>query len=235
MIPEALAGTDPEFVDNAGRFVTEVDTHSALDERARWLVRLAALIACQGRGLFPDLAAEALNRALTPVELKEVLYHAVPYLGLGKVYDFLTMANEVLGARGVMLPLPGQSTTTPETRFAQGWEAQARIVGADRLEAMHADADEETRHIQEWLTANCFGDHYTRSGLDLETRELLTFVLLVAHGGCDSQVRAHVAGNLRLGTPRAVLIDAISLLVPLIGYPRMLNALAAINEVAPAE
>jgi 4-carboxymuconolactone decarboxylase len=44
-----------------------------------------------------------------------------------------------------------------------------------------------------------------------------------------------VAGNVRVGNGRAVLLDALSQLVPYIGYPRTLNGLAAINEIAPAE
>jgi 4-carboxymuconolactone decarboxylase len=92
-----------------------------------------------------------------------------------------------------------------------------------------------TKHIQNWLTANCFGDHYTRTGLEFATRELLTFVIIVAQGGCDSQARGHVAGNVRVGNGRDVLLDALSQLVPYIGYPRTLNGLAAINEIAPAE
>jgi 4-carboxymuconolactone decarboxylase len=134
----------------------------------------------------------------------------------------------------VELPLPPQSTTTPETRFAKGWVAQEAIVG-DRLQAMHDTAAPDQKFIQQWLTANCFGDNYTRGGIDLQTRELLTFALLVAHGGCDPQVRGHVAGNLRVGNGRSVLLDVLSQLVPYIGYPRTLNGIAAINEVAPAE
>ena len=99
---------------------------------------------------------------------------------------------------------------------------------------MYVEAPADEAFIQRWLTENCFGDHYTRGALDLVTHELLTFVLLVAQGGCDPQVRAHVAGNVRVGNSRAVLLDALSQLVPWIGYPRTLNGLAAVNEIAPA-
>jgi alkylhydroperoxidase/carboxymuconolactone decarboxylase family protein YurZ len=71
-------------------------------------------------------------------------------------------------------------------------------------------------------------------GLELPTRELLTFALLAALGGCDPQVRGHVAGNLNVGNGRPLLIDVITVILPFIGYPRALNALAAVNEIAPA-
>lgn len=40
--------------------------------------------------------------------------------------------------------------------------------------------------------------------------------------------------NLNVGNNRARLLDVIAQLLPYIGYPRTLNALRVINEVAPA-
>ena len=71
---------------------------------------------------------------------------------------------------------------------------------------MYASAPDDEQHIQRYLSANCFGDHFTRTGLDLPTRELLTFAMLVALGGCDPQVKGHVAANLNVGNDRAVLL-----------------------------
>ena len=226
--------TDPDLVEYFDNFAfDEVVSHGNLAPRLRLMVQLAALIACQGHGEYEVILGAALAHGLTPTEAKEIVYHAVAYLGVGRVFDFLVITNDVLTERGVELPLPRQTTTTRETRFDAGWVAQERIVGEQRLTDMHANAPADEQHIQRWLTANCFGDHYTRGGLEFETRELLTFVLLVAQGGCDPQVRSHVAGNLRVGNDRAVLLDTLSQLVPYIGYPRTLNGLAALNAIAP--
>jgi 4-carboxymuconolactone decarboxylase len=100
---------------------------------------------------------------------------------------------------------------------------------------MYASAAEDERHFQQFLSANCFGDYLTRTGIGLPVRELLTFALLAALGGGDAQVRGHVAGNLNVGNDRQRLISVITVLLPFIGYPRALNALAAVNEVAPNE
>lgn len=88
--------------------------------------------------------------------------------------------------------------------------------------------------FQHYLSANCFGDHLTRTGLDVPTRELLTFSMLVSLGGCEPQVKGHVAANLNVGNDRAVLLDVITQLLPYIGYPRTLNALRVLNQAAPA-
>jgi len=230
-----LSQTDPELIEYFDNFAfDEVFSHGALDPHTRLLVLLAAQIGCQAHTEYRVMLGAALDNGVSPVEAKEVVYHAIAYMGVGRVYDFLTITNETLTDRDVELPLPGQSTTTPETRFAQGWKAQEAVVG-DRLTQMHATASADTKHIQNWLTANCFGDHYTRTGLEFATRELLTFVIIVAQGGCDSQARGHVAGNVRVGNSRDALLDALSQLVPYVGYPRTLNGLAAINEIAPTE
>ena len=149
---------------------------------------------------------------------------------MAKVFDFIHATNEVLTERGIALPLAGQSTTTPETRAEKGLTVEKSIVGGDVLDKLYATSPPDQLHIQRLLSANCFGDHYTRTGVDVPTRELLTLSMLAALGGCDPQIRGHVAANLRVGNDRARLIDMVTQLLPFIGYPRTLNAIRVINE-----
>jgi 4-carboxymuconolactone decarboxylase len=137
----------------------------------------------------------------------------------------------MLAERGVELPLPGQSTATPETRAEKGLAVQKQIIGATVVEKLYASAPADQMHIQRYLSAHCFGDHYTRTGIDVPTRELLTFSMLVSLGGCEAQVKGHVAANLNVGNDRARLIDVLTQLLPFIGYPRTLNALRVVDEV----
>ncbi|MBT2225059.1 carboxymuconolactone decarboxylase family protein [Nonomuraea sp. NEAU-A123] len=81
------------------------------------------------------------------------------------------------------------------------------------------------------MSSNCFGDHLTRAGLDLPTRELLTFAMLVALGGCEPQAKGHVAANLNVGNDRARLLAVLTQLIAFIGYPRTLNGLRVLDEV----
>lgn len=230
-----LAVTDPELIDIFDNFAfDEVLRHSDLDARTRLMIQLAAIIAAQGVREYRAMAGAALDIGVTPVEIKEIVYQAVPYVGMAKLIDFIHATNEVLTERGVSLPLPGQSTTTPETRAEKGLAVQKRIVGSDVVEKLYASAPEDQQHIQHYLSANCFGDHLARTGIDIPTRELLTFCMLVALGGCDPQVKGHVAANIHVGNSREHLIDVVTQLLPFIGYPRALNGLRAIDEVAPA-
>lgn len=228
-----LKVTDPELIqifDNwaFGELLKDGSLNTR-DTRTRLLVQLAALIACQAVSEYRVMLGGALNVGVTPVEVKELVYQAVPYVGMAKVFDFLHVTNEVLRQRGVELPLSGQSTTTPDTRFEKGLAVQKRIFG-DKIDQMYAQSPKDQLHIQEHLSANCFGDFYTRAGLDLKTRELLTFSMLASLGGCEPQLVGHVAANLAVGNDRQVLISTVTQLLPFIGYPRTLNALKVIDE-----
>jgi 4-carboxymuconolactone decarboxylase len=160
------------------------------------------------------------------------VYQAVAYCGIAKVLDFIHATNELLASRGVKLPLEGQSTTTPETRLERGLAVQKSIFG-EAIDKMYRDSPAGQAHIQRYLSANCFGDYYTRTGLDVRLRELVTFSMLVALGGCEPQVKGHVQGNVNVGNDKQLLVSVVTELLPYVGYPRTLNALRCINEALP--
>jgi 4-carboxymuconolactone decarboxylase len=229
-----LKVSDPEFIELFDNFAfDEVIAHADLDDRTRMMTILAALIAAQALNEFKVLIGAALNLGVTPVEVKEIVYQAVPYCGIGKVFDFLHGTNEVLASRGVPLPLVGQSTTTPETRFEKGLALSKSVFG-ETIDTMYRQSPADQQHIFRFLSANCFGDTYTRTGLDVKTRELLTFAMLLALGGCEPQLKGHIRGNLKVGNDRGLLMAVITQLLPFVGYPRTLNAMGCLNEAAPA-
>jgi 4-carboxymuconolactone decarboxylase len=82
-----------------------------------------------------------------------------------------------------------------------------------------------------FLTEMCFGNFYTRNGLELRQRELLAFCALVALGGADVQVRAHAAGNLKVGNSKETLIAAMIQCFPYVGFPRALDAIRALDAL----
>lgn len=224
--------SDPEFY----QFFEAFAEHEAvkepevmLDEKKRCLAILATLLGCQGIDLYKNVLREALEQDVSPVEVKETVYQAVAYLGIGRVYPFLKATNDVLTDMGISLPTAGQATTTPETRLEQGSQAQADIFGSDWKD-FYKSGPVETRHMNRWLAANCFGDYYTRNGLDKKLREMITFCFLSAQG-TEPQLKGHINGNFSVGNDKAFLIAVASQCMPYIGYPRTLNTLRCINEV----
>lgn len=229
-----LTETDPELIEVFDNFAfDEVLGYGNLENRTRIMVILASIIACQAIAEYRVMLGGALNVGVTPVEVKEIVYQAVPYVGMSKVYDFIHATNEVLESRGIKLPLEGQSTTTPETRLEKGLTLQKAMVGAERIDKMYADAPPDQIHIQKYLSANCFGDYVIRTGVDVKTRELLTLSMLLSLGGCEPQLKGHIQTNVNVGNDKQTMLSVVTQLIPYVGYPRTLNAIRRINEVLP--
>lgn len=223
---------DPELYDFFNNFVfDEVASQGNIEERTKYLAILSSLLGCQGKELFEVLVKAALNANVTPVEIKEVIYQSVAYLGIGKVYPYLKMTNQVFKDNGIQLPLEPQSTTNSDTRLLAGAQTQVDIFG-EHMAEFYKSGPEESRHINRWLAGNCFGDYYTRNGLNHQEREMITLCFLAAQGGCEPQLKSHADANIKVGNDKQFLIDVISQCMPFIGYPRTLNALRCINEAS---
>lgn len=123
-----------------------------------------------GDGKCPGILT-ALKSGVDPVAIKETVYQATAYLGIGRVYDFLVATNRIMEKCGVTLPLAQQSTTTEESRFQAGLDKQVALFGPG-MKKQQTDAPALRRNINRWLADNCFGDYYTRTGLNDQEREM---------------------------------------------------------------
>ena len=120
-----LKVTDPELIEIFDNFAfDETLRHTGLDTRTRLMVQLAALIASQALSEYRVMLGAALTSGVTPIEAREIVYQSVPYVGMGKAFDFISATNDVLTERGVELPLAGQSATTQATRAERGRAVQ---------------------------------------------------------------------------------------------------------------
>lgn len=208
----------------------EVYNHGTLEPKLRELVTLVSLTASQGTDMIKPHVETALNVGVSPIEIKEALYQCSPYVGFPRVFAALEKANEVFKEKNISLPIESQSTVTEATRFDKGLETQVSIFG-DAILAAHSNAAPNQKHIQNFLSANCFGDFYTRTGLDLKTRELLTFIMIISLGGAEPQAIAHANANIKMGNSKDMMLEAVTQSLPYIGYPRTLNAITIINNI----
>lgn len=234
MFPEyepELLKTDPELIELFYNFAfDEVVAHEGIDGHTRFIVILATLVGSQSLDEFKSVLPAAMRFKVSAIEIKEIVYQAVAYLGIGRVSPFLHAANDFLMEKGITLPLEKQGTTTIENRLEMGIQAQVDIFG-EVMRDFYKSGSEESKHINYWLASNCFGDYYTRNGLDHKQRELITFCFLAAQGGCEPQLKSHVAAKIRVGNDKSILISVISQCLPFIGYPRSLNALRCVEDV----
>ena len=227
----AVSKEDEDLQNIFNNFVYgEVYNHGDLEPKLRELITLVSLTASQGHGMIAEHVEMALNVGASAIEIKEALYQCAPYVGFPRVFSALEEANKVFKSKNISLPLESQSTVFEETRFEKGLAVQTSIFG-NRILDMHRNAPENLKHIQNYLSAMCFGDFYTREGLDLKTRELLTFIMLISLGGAEPQATSHANANISMGNDKDTLIKAVTQCIPYIGYPRTLNAIAIINGI----
>ena len=227
----AISKEDEDLQNIFNNFVYgEVYNHGSLEPKLRELITLVSLTASQGQGMIAEHVEAALNVGANAIEIKEALYQCAPYVGFPRVFSALEEANKVFKDKNIKLPLPSQATVSEETRFEKGLEIQTNTFGQGILDAIR-NAPENQKHIRNYLSAMCFGDFYTREGLDMKTRELLTFIMIISLGGQEAQATGHARGNLSVGNDKDTLIEAVTQCIPYIGYPRTLNAIAIINGI----
>jgi len=230
---QSVSGSnDPELMNILQRFIFgEVFYTGNLNDSIRELITITTLATNQ---MLPQLKAHtnaALNIGVKPVEIREVVYQLAPFIGFPKVLNAMDTINSVFKSRGIKLPLENKGTVEENKRFEKGREKQYPLYGDRMRENMKDLPGGLGEAIPTLLTELCFGDFYTRDGLDIKMRELMIFCALAALGGTERQMASHAAGNLKVGNSKETLISAMIQCYPYIGFPRVSNAINIIKEV----
>ena len=232
---QRIVADDNELNSIMSKFIyADINGQCKLPLWSKELLKLAVLTANNTPEEIPLHVQGALEAGATPSQIRETIIHTLPYVGMSRVQPALKAMYKTFKDNDVKLPLANNATVTDATRHEVGLAVQKEIFGS-AIDKMNASAPADQKHINYNLSANCFGDFYTRKGLDLKERELITFTAIIAMGGCEPQAKAHVTGNLAVGNTRQQLLDAVTIALPYIGYPKTLNAIAAINSIVPAK
>lgn len=162
---------------------------------------MLTVVSLSAQQTLPQLKAHAnaaLNVGVTPAELREAVYLCAPFVGFPKTLNALGVINEVFAERGIKLPLESQGKTAEEERFAAGSAIQQPLYGSEIKEALAGLPGNMGEDAARFLTEFCFGDIYTRGGLDVKTRELLAIGILVTTGNMQT-LQSHIAGQHQSG------------------------------------
>lgn len=197
-----------------------------VEKREVELIRLVSLVTQQSGALLQEEVATALAQGLSPEEILEAIYQCAPYTGFPRTVDAVEIARSVFKAKNVKVD-ENRGTVTAQSRLEAGADAQGTLFG-ETFRDMAKNGKDGMPIINYFLASNCFGDYYTRKGLDLNTRELLTMAILV-NLGTEPQLKAHIGANLKIRTAEYVE-QAIYNCLPYCGYPRTLNALRLFKE-----
>ncbi|MDE5831380.1 MAG: carboxymuconolactone decarboxylase family protein [Desulfovibrio sp.] len=232
-----LSDTDPELAAIRDRLVFgEILANSSLTPKQQIITIIVALTTNRLHDNLSGAFQAALKIGAEPVELRETLYQCAPYIGFPRVEEALKILNGILQKQGARLPLPDQGTVDEETRLQRGVDLQYQIFGKEHIQPMRENAPADQKELlANYLSAFCFGDTYSRKVLDLKMRELITFAAIVSLGGCDPQAAAHAKANISVGNNKRQLVDALTIMLPINGFPRTLNGLNCVNKAIPEE
>ena len=165
-----LEKTDPELeAMMKGYIYGDIMEQARLTRREQHLVTIATLTASGAQDLLEKNVRGALTDGVTPLDVREAIYHLAPYIGFPKVLTAMERVNRVFKEEGVKLPLENQAATTDGDRLEKGLAFQVATYG-ERIVTMRKNTPANQKHLQDDLSAFCFGDIYTRRSLDLKTR-----------------------------------------------------------------
>lgn len=117
-----------------------------------------------------------------------------------------------------------------DNRYARGLEKLKEIDGhqGERvIESLKDIAPDLGRYIIEFG----FGDIYSRTALDLKSREIAVVAALTALGNAAPQLKVHLHGALNVGCGKEEIVEVIMQMAVYAGFPAALNGMFAAKEV----
>lgn len=227
---------EPELSAISKRFIyNDINKQIKMSTAQQELLTIVVLTANNTPDDIPAHVQGAIKAGASAEQIHESVIHCTPYIGLPKAKAAIERVNKALELLHINTPCAPAGTTTDDTRYEAGLAVQRAIFDAENIDKMNDSAPADQKHINYNLSANCFGDYYTRKVLDIKERELVTFTAIVTLGGCEPQAKAHASANIAVGNTRQDLLDALTIALPYIGYPRTLNGLACVNAAASAK
>ena len=108
-------------------------------------------------------------------------------------------AQKALAENYVGLPLCPEESCVQMTRFEDGMEVRRRVLGDDHVDTASQAMTDLDRDFQTWITENVWGGVWTRPGLDLKTRSMITIAILGALGHEELSLHLRAARNTGVG------------------------------------
>ena len=220
----ATTGNDVEMMQILQKYIFgEVFTIGNLDNKTRELITVVCLTTMQTLPQLKSHINGALNAGNSPLEVREAIYQCAPFIGFPKTLNALGVFNEVFKEIGIQTPLESGVTVSEEDRYQKGKEIQEKLYGDEIKQAMKGLPDNIGDDAARFLTEVCFGDFYTRKGLDIKTREILALAVLVTKDD-DITLKSHIKGSLKAGNSPETVAAVILQCMPYTGMPNALHA-----------
>jgi len=117
-------------------------------------------------------------------------------------------------------------------RYERGLARQAELGGPSNTRTKLYDTLADiSPDLSRLAVEFAYGDIHARPGLDAARRELVTLGVLIALGGVEPQIEAHLGSALGAGLQPSELVEAIMQALPYAGFPRVLGAMTIARRV----
>ena len=114
-------------------------------------------------------------------------------------------------------------------QFQKGLEVRKEVVGEEYVERSLNAATDFTAPLQKLVTEYCWGDVWTRPGLDRRSRSILNIGMLIALNRKD-ELKLHVRGALNNGLTREEVGEAVLQAGIYCGVPAALDSMRVVVE-----
>jgi 4-carboxymuconolactone decarboxylase len=115
---------------------------------------------------------------------------------------------------------------TDGERFEAGLAVRREVLGDEYVDRSMKNADEFGRPLQNLIVEYCWGEIWTRPGLDRKTRSLINLGMLAALGK-TAELELHVRGAVNNGCSETEIQEALLQATIYCGVPAGLEAFRA--------
>ena len=114
--------------------------------------------------------------------------------------------------------------------FDKGMKVRREVLGDAHVDRSMASADEINRPLQELITQYCWGEIWSRPGIDRKMRSAINLAMLAALNR-QHELKLHIAGALRNGLSKAEIGEVFLQVGFYAGGPAALDAMRTAREV----
>jgi 4-carboxymuconolactone decarboxylase len=115
-------------------------------------------------------------------------------------------------------------------KFEQGLEVRRSVLGSEHVDTSLRNATDFTEPLQKLVTEYCWGEIWTRPGVDKKTRSLLNLAILTAINR-PHELKLHTAGALRNGCTPEEIQEVLLQCMIYIGVPAAVDSFRNASEV----
>lgn len=115
-------------------------------------------------------------------------------------------------------------------KYQQGLEKIREVIGTSGESVVDSFQD-IAPDLSKYIIEFPFGEIYSRPGLDLQKKQLVTLSSLVTQGDTEQALTVHIGGALNVGLTPNEIIEAFIQLLPYAGWPKVQNAINVARKV----